>query len=721
MTRAEAAMFARQRLDEFGLTDWHVRINPNMKEYGLCSYHDKCIILNGLHIDTHPDVEIHDTVNHEIAHALTPGHKHDFTWKNKAVELGALPQECGSMALSQEAIDAIRSGATIEIEFEEHKVQRVEKIIHEEIRRVPKYNITRLQDRCPTCGKVAVTKNEIVVPEKDDNKPDRKLIFLECGHVITKNIPKATPFHKLLADGDISCQHEWIKHPKTGKETNHCGKCGGFRPFNFQIEGMKFAEQALATGSGVLIADGMGLGKTPQSIGTLVYHLDEWAPVLFIVKSAVKYQWFRQLMRWSRDKIIAQVINSSTDYLIPNMKAYIIGFDMLVPKTKQRKGKTITQGFNIEQFDRIGIKTVVIDECQHISNPDSTRTQQVRRVVKDRKVIALSGTPWNNRATEFYPVLNMIAPMKFPSAQGFKDTWVQTYWDGKYLKVGGIKNIPKFKEYTKDIVIRREKQEVLDEYNPVNRMPLYVQLDQFYQDMYDESEGDFVKWYNDKVIGGEPLDGINILAQMSRMRHATGLAKIPATVEFIKDFIEQKEGSFILGVHHHDVGMLLVEKLREELPSDIQVIAFKSGDNSTEFTDQFSKQRSVAVMSTLAGGEGVDGLQHSASDLALHERQWNPGKEEQFEGRLDRMGQKQGVVDATYIMATDTIDTFFDEIVERKRTWFHESMNKGEKPVWNQGDLAKELASRIIANYNKKNKKPQTEAAQILANSAMNQ
>src|ERR1043165_1542758 len=119
MTRNDAAIYCRDRLDEFGLKDWHVRINPvdlsaKFQYYGLCSYKDKCIILNAFHIDTHPDFEVKDTINHEVAHALVgPGHGHDFTWKDKAIQLGATPTACSTMALNPEVIDAIRSGATV--------------------------------------------------------------------------------------------------------------------------------------------------------------------------------------------------------------------------------------------------------------------------------------------------------------------------------------------------------------------------------------------------------------------------------------------------------------------------------------------------------------------------------------------------------------------------------------------------------------------------------
>ena len=87
MTRQEAAQYCRDELNRYGLNDWGVRINPDINQayVGMCSHKDKVIILNAHHIDTHPGAEVKDTILHEVAHALTPGHGHDKVWGDKAM------------------------------------------------------------------------------------------------------------------------------------------------------------------------------------------------------------------------------------------------------------------------------------------------------------------------------------------------------------------------------------------------------------------------------------------------------------------------------------------------------------------------------------------------------------------------------------------------------------------------------------------------------------
>jgi hypothetical protein len=696
MDRSQATRILRDELNKFGLTDWNVRLNQNAdsKFLGLCSYKDKCIILSAHHIDIHPDPDVINTIRHEIAHALVgPGHAHNSVWAAKAREVGCdNTMPCSNLSLSPDIIDAIRSGAEVEVTFDEQVI------------RTPKYTVTRLQDKCPMCGKVAVSKKETLLVNPNPDKPDTKLIQLECGHMVVRLLPKGTPFHNFQMGGDPNCEHVWDK--------NNCLKCNRKRPYQFQLEGMEFLEAGLSINKGAAVFDEMGLGKTIQAGGLIYFHPELTQPCLWMVKSALKYQTASFLMNWCGGEHVPQIIETSKDYLYPpydpatgrGIRHYIIGYDMLVQKSRTMKsGKVVTSGFDITQFDRVGIKCVVLDECQQIKNVDSSRTQMVRKVVKDRKVIALSGTPWNNRGSELFPVLNMLAPMKFSSAESFKRQWVHYYYQGAFLKEGGIKRIDQFKEYTKDICIRRERIEVLPELPMINRTKLNVVMDDTQEAMYDEAVAQFVAWFENQK---EEISGMHILAQMSKMRHLAGLAKIETTKEYVDEFMESTGRKLVVFAHHKDVQAILYEELKDKFGSQFPVFSMNAGltgEQKFNMCEEFNKlPQVIMVASELASGEGLN-LQ-TCCDCIMHERQWNPAKEEQCEGRFIRIGSVADHVNAIYtnLEGITAIDAQFDNIVERKRIQFHNAMNKGEAIKWNEDSLMKELGQTIVNAYNAK-------------------
>jgi len=658
--------------------------NAESRFLGLCSYRDKCIILSAHHIDIHPDPDVINTIRHEVAHALTPGCGHNDIWAAKAREIGCdntLP--CSNLSLSPEIIDAIRSGASVEVTFEEQVI------------RTPRFNITRLQDRCEECGVVAKTESEIIEYGDDNALFDVKVITLECGHIVRRNMPRGTPFHLFQFGGDESCAHEWDK--------NKCHKCGRFRPYEFQLDGMRFLEAALSVNRGGACFDEMGLGKTNQAMGTIFYH-PEYLKCLWVVKSGTKHQFQQVMLDWMGDKHYAQIVNTSKDWLIPKLNHYIIGYDMLVPKVRKLKsGKTVTSGFDISQFERVGVKTVILDECQQIKNVDSSRTQMVRRVVKDRKVIALSGTPWKNRGSELFPVLNMMDPSKFYSFESFKRQWVDTYWQGNILKEGGIRRIQQFKEHTKDLCIRRERSEVMSELPLVNRTKLYVKMTEEQEAVYDEAVDDFVKWYESEL---ENMSGMAIIAAMQKMRHLVALAKIPATLEYVEEFVEDTDRKLVVFAHHKDVQAILFDELTKRYGGEMNVVKISSDmDGQARYDAQVifnGGARSIMVASQLAAGEGLN-LQ-TCADCVMHERQWNPANEEQCEGRFIRIGQTAETVSAVYteMQGLTTIDPQLDGIVERKRIQFHNAMNNGEPMRWNEDSMMKELAEVIVRSHRAK-------------------
>lgn len=80
----------RELFTQHGLDEWQLKFSKGTKQMGLCSYRAKTITMSLWQ----PGGCFLDTLLHEIAHALTPGHGHNTTWKLMCIQLGAVPNAC---------------------------------------------------------------------------------------------------------------------------------------------------------------------------------------------------------------------------------------------------------------------------------------------------------------------------------------------------------------------------------------------------------------------------------------------------------------------------------------------------------------------------------------------------------------------------------------------------------------------------------------------------
>lgn len=78
-----------------GLVGWRIVIDRAKTRAGVCRFARREIGLSGPLTALHSPAEVHDTVLHEIAHALAgPQHKHDAVWRAEATRLGCSTRAC---------------------------------------------------------------------------------------------------------------------------------------------------------------------------------------------------------------------------------------------------------------------------------------------------------------------------------------------------------------------------------------------------------------------------------------------------------------------------------------------------------------------------------------------------------------------------------------------------------------------------------------------------
>jgi len=629
-----------------------------------CYHDEKRVVINLHHLNTCSEIDLTQTILHEIAHALVgPGHGHTQVWIDKAKSIGlSNPQPCGPK-LKIDVGRAIQASETL-----------------------PKRTFHRIDIKCPTCDKKAIEKSSIVMN-------GIKWTLLECSHLV---------------------KHEQLQSQKVDYKS-WTNISGSKTIFPYQAEGIEFLEQASGRG---LIADEPGLGKTIQALGFAYFHANECTPVLWVCKATLKIQALKEALDWCGPAFMAQIIENPRSFILPGLKMYIISMDLL-------------RNMPSEKIEKIGFKTVVADEIQHFKNPDSSRTAELRKLVTSAEYfIPLSGTPWKNRGQEYFPVLNMLDAVRFPSQEKFKNDWVDYEYDnkkGKYVQ-RGIKNIKEFRNYTKDIVLRRLRDDVLPDLPKINRQIRFIDMEALYKQAYDKAEEKVANIVKAAMIDGQPL--ANIAGMIMQLKHITGLAKVQVCIDDVQEFIDNTPESEKLTIFHHhiDVGDNLqqgdghtyegLDKYLESqgLSKTLRLFGGKGPEERDRIIQKFKNdsQCRILVASTLASGEGLN-IQFCQNAIML-ERQWNPGNEEQAELRFSRPltwedyppylqehlfkedhSPKQPSIRVPYMIADGTVDSILTEIVERKRLAFKKTMNdKDAELTWEENDIIREVAEYLV-------------------------
>ncbi len=540
---------------------------------------------------------------------------------------------------------------------------------------------------CPLCLKPLALVSELSLG-------DEKIRSFKCGHTFSDTVLK---FNSDKFD------FESVDRSKRARD--------------YQKEGVEFIFNA---GFNCVIGDQMRLGKTPQSLLALK-NSPEHFPALIVVRSANLYQWTREFKTWVTSELwgIFPIVGSK-NFIPPGFKAYIISMD-----TFSRKGM-------METLLAFGFRLVIVDEAHSFKNTDSNRSQALIAFLKNinradlehevpftcmmckhtwtehvtvkvntmeagksvskttycpsckAKVtqkagahvkvkrncdcVMLTGTAIKNRADEYFVPLNIIAPERFPQLSTLQQEWLIQNDKGKFTRVAPWK-YEAFKETIAPFVLRREKEDVYKDLPPLNRIFTVMTVDdQRMKDAYNRVLGEMEE---SLVRNPTFFDSIGAL---QRLRQICGMAKVKWTADYAETLMMDSDKlKFAVGIHHHAVRDSIAYELSQHGVMKL------SGEDSAEQKDrvmvEFEKApERILVINMLAGGVGMDF--HYIDYALILERQWSAADEEQFEFRFYNPDKsiKDRSTTIEYVVAKGTIDEWFYELVEEKRTIFGETI-----------------------------------------------
>jgi len=403
----------------------------------------------------------------------------------------------------------------------------------------------------------------------------------------------------------------------------------------YQQEGYDWLAKLAEWGVGACLADDMGLGKTVQALAVILQRAEK-GPTLVIAPVSVCRNWENEARKFT------PTMNPIIFREVTDRKAAIETagpFDLLI----------VTYGLmqqEAENFINKRFTTIVLDEAQAIKNFATKRSKAAMELQGDFKILT-TGTPIENNLLELWNLFNFINPGLLGSLNHFHTQFaIPIERDNDLEKKRSLKRL------IKPFILRRKKDEVLDDLPEKTEIVLNVELSDEEKAFYEALRRTAIENI-EKSEGAVEDIRFQILAEIMRLRRACcnprliwkdsamESSKLKLFESVVMELIENGHKALVFSqfVDHLSILRELLEK---------KDISYQYLDGSTperkrqEAVDAFQRGKGdIFLISLRAGGTG---LNLTAADYVIHmDPWWNPAVEDQASDRVHRIGQTRPV------------------------------------------------------------------------------
>ncbi|WP_411276998.1 DEAD/DEAH box helicase [Gaiella sp.] len=440
--------------------------------------------------------------------------------------------------------------------------------------------------------------------------------------------------------------------------------------FPFQERGHGWLRLLGDLGIGAILADDMGLGKTVQAIAMLTsereqFGAEAFGPTLVVCPMSVTRQWAREIERFA--PMLRVHVHHGGERLT--------GEELL---QVARASDVVITSYDIATRDidilaAVAWDRLILDEAQDVKNPATKRARALRRL-NARRMLAMTGTPIENRLDELWAIMDIVNPGLLGSRERFQRTFarpIEAHSDSRALE--------RLRSMVRPFILRRAKDspEVELELPEITLTKEYCRLTLEQASLYRAT----VDRWMPRIEEHERSFGRRgaVLAMLSQLKQvcnhpemllATGRplegrsGKLERLVELLEAMPADDKALVFTQYPGFD---RLVPHLHQRLDREI---GFFHGGLSARVRDElvasFSDPTgpSVLVISIRAGGRG---LNLPAANHVFHfDRWWNPAVEQQATDRAYRFGQHKDVF-VHSLICTATLEERIDELLDSKR------------------------------------------------------
>lgn len=440
----------------------------------------------------------------------------------------------------------------------------------------------------------------------------------------------------------------------------------------YQKEGAKWLNTLALNGMSGILADEMGLGKTVQALAFL---RQIGGKALVVCPSSLIFNWKREAERFVPELSVLVIEGPDRHRLfgppLAEAQLAITSYPLL------RR--------DAERYREHEFTTAILDEAQHIKNPES-QNAQAALTIRARHRFVLTGTPVENSIRDIWSLMHFLMPGYLGSRSDFKERFEKEIES----EPGGpahrrlIKRLQPF-------VLRRKKRDVVAELPEKIEQVAYCELNAEQRSLYSEltlaTRRQMSEW-----AGAKDQNKVRILmlTALLRLRQVCCDPRLLQTekppeprlsgkVEMLLELLgEAVDGGHRVLIFSQFVSMLaLLKEALNEAAIPFCYLDGQTKDRAAEVDRFQTGEVSAFLISLKAGGVG---LNLTAADTVIHfDPWWNPAVEAQATDRAHRIGQAK-VVTSYKLIARDTVEEKILALQGRKRALIDATL-ESEQPL----------------------------------------
>ena len=430
----------------------------------------------------------------------------------------------------------------------------------------------------------------------------------------------------------------------------------------YQKEGVHWLNTLFHRGLNGILADEMGLGKTVQTLAWLSGL--GTGKALVVCPSSLIFNWEREARRFTPDRRTLAIQGADRHALFGEP----LGTADLVITSYALLRR------DIDRYRQTDFAAVVLDEAQHIKNPDSQNAQSAFALKAKRRLV-LTGTPVENSLADLWSLTHFLMPGYLGTRQDFRERFQQPIESAP----GG----PVHRRLIKRLqpcILRRLKKNVLTELPDKIEHVAYCELTEEQREIYTKL-ADATRRQTQELAGAKDqakarmlmltallrlrqtccdLRLLNLEGPPASLREPSG--KLQMLEELLNEAIDG--GHRVLIFSQFTSMLALMRETLAQMEIAPCYLDGKTKDRAAEVDRFESGQAQVFLISLKAGGTG---LNLTSADTVIHfDPWWNPAVENQATDRAHRIGQKK-VVTAYKLISRNTVEEKILALQTRKQ------------------------------------------------------